>query len=397
MVGFLVLASGCSLRKADEPKARTVAPADFAAAQPSDEAAVETRATATAQAPDTGAKARASSRQPQIAVDATARPGVSTAIDAMVGQVNGRPIYAGQIFELSGNILTTRGKQTSRRAFRQEAEPIIRKSVYQIVLETLIVAEAEATLNPQQQMGLRHLLKEQREELIRALGSGSAKAADQRLRREGSSLDEKMEEIRKQAVIQNHMRQKIVPKINISRKDVRNYYRRHREEFNPKPGRTIHMIYTKDPETADKIDGLLNEGTPFLEIAGNADLNQYKPEQEGLYDQGLTGDQILVDPLNEPTLKLEAGQHTSRIVMGDRFCWVYVKTISTGKAQPLIEVQSQIRQFLYRQRHRQLTTQYHAELLAKGSLDPRGTAKDPLSVMVEALMEIAVNRYALPE
>ena len=392
MVGFLVLASGCSLRKADEPPARVVGPSDFAASQPSGESA-----TAPVEAQDTQPQAPASSNGPKTAAAAPVKSGVSTAVDAMVGQVNGRPIYAGQVFESIHDLLTTRGKRTSRLAFRREAEPIVRSRVFTIVLETLIMSEAEATLNPQQRMGLRHLLKERRAELIRALGAGSPEAADQRLRREGTSLDEKMEEIRKQAVIQNHMRQKIVPNINISRKDVRNYYRRHREQFNPKPGRTVHMIRTKDPAAADKIDSLLAEGTPFLEIAGNAELNEYKPEQEGLYDEGLTGDQILVDPLNEPTLKLEADQHTSRIAMGEGFCWVYVKTISTGNAQPLIEVQSQIRQFLYRQRHRQLTTQYHAELLTKGSLDPRGTAEDPLSVMVDALMEIAVDRYALPE
>jgi len=393
MVGLLALAWGCSPEKVDEPAARVVGPSDFAASQPSDASAAPAKANPIAGEP----KTPAASSRPQAAAAATVKPGVSTPVDAMVGQVNGRPIYAGRVFESIHEALAAIGKRTSPQGFRREAESKIRGAVFTIVLETLIVAEAEATLNPQQQMGLRHLLKEQRAELVRSRGAGSEKAADQRLRREGSSLDEKMEEIRKQAVIQNHMRQKIAPKINISRKDVRNYYRRHSEQFNPKPGRTIHMIHTKDPATADKIDRLLAEGTPFLEIAGNAELNQYKPDQEGFYDKGLTGDRILVDPLNEPTLALEADQHTSRIALGQKLCWVHVKTISTGKARSLIDVQSEIRAFLYRQRRRQLDREYHAELLRKGSLDPRGTGNDPLSVMVDALMEIAANRYAMPE
>ena len=198
-------------------------------------------------------------------------------------------------------------------------------------------------------------------------------------------------------MIRSHMSQKINPKINVSFKDVKRYYRRNQDKFVVKPGRTIHMIRAENAAAADRIDSRLADGDPFLEIAGDAELNQYKPAQQGLFGEGLQGEQILTKGLNEPMLKLEAGQNTPRIAMGDSFYWVYVKTISEGKAQTLTEVQGQIRFLLVNQRHRRLVREYHVELLRAGSLDPRGPESDPLSVMVDSLVEVAMSRYAQPE
>lgn len=388
------MASGCSLSRSDEPATRVLAPSDFAAAQPADYAVVTEAA---APAPVAAAVPKHPAPAPRPA-PAGGSPGVRHTVDAMVGQVNGRPIYAGKVFDPIHDQLATRSRQVSRPAFRDEARKIIKDRLLTIVIETLILAEAEAALNDQQRQGLLGLLKDQRAELIRLHGQGSAKIADLRLREEdGSGLDERVDEIRAQAIIQSHMRKELAPKINVSRKDIIRYYRGHPDEFNPKPGRTIHMIRTDDDADADAVDKLLAAGKPFLEVASDATLNNRKPGAAGLFGEGLIGEGVLTPELNGPMLKLQAGEHTSRISLGQSHIWIYVKTISTGEARTLNQVQAEIRRKLTNGQYNELVRKYHARLFAEGSFDPKGPANDPLLPMVDALLEVGMTRYALPE
>jgi len=313
------------------------------------------------------------------------------AVAAMVGQVSGRPIYASKVFEPIREQLMTRGKQVPRAKFREEATDIIRKRVDGLVIEGLILAEAERNLSEQERYGLLQMLKLERERLIRLFGQGAPALADARIREKtGRSLDEKVNDYRQEVVVSKYMREKLTPQINVTRKDINRYYTSHYDEYNPPPGRIIHMIYTGDAGNADKIDLLLKEGKPFLEVAADAKLNSNRPENEGLFAQPIQGDGQLIPLLNAPMLKLGEGEYTDRIVVGKRFYWIYLKTISTGKARPLREVQGQIENKLRNLQFNQLSYKFHDDLLRNGSYDSKES-------MVQTLVDIAVVKFALPQ
>ncbi len=315
----------------------------------------------------------------------------SIAVDAMVGHVNGKPIYANTVFEPMVQELTTRGKQVPRDRFRNEATAIISRRLNGMVIEALILGQAERNLKQQEEYGLRVILKKQREELIRKLGMGAESVADSRLQQsEGLTLDEKVDEIRAEALVKKYTREKIIPQINVSRRDIKRYYKRHYDEFNPPPGRKIHMIRTRDISKGARIDKMLAEGKPFLEIAGDSNLNEKDPDKQGLFFENIQDEKIFDNAkLNDPTLKLQADQHTERIKLGSSYYWIYVATISTGEVKPLKEVQADVEARLRIMQYNQLTGEYHRELFETGSYDP-------LDDMVDRLVEVAMNRFAMP-
>lgn len=321
---------------------------------------------------------------------ATSQP-ASYTLDGMVGQVNGQPIYAYTFFEPIHEQLATIGRREPRLVFQQRARELIIKRLDEIVFDALILGEAERDLSSQEQQGLQNMLKEQREEFLRQFGQGSLALANARLgEREGMTLDQKMTATRQKIIVQRYLRQKLLPKINVTRKDIERYYNDHLKEYNPPAGRTLRVIRAMDAAAADKIDKLLHAGTPFADVAGSR-INQYLPEQRGLLQDTNSGEKIFgPEPLNEALAKLKPGQHSPRVQLGESSWWVFLESINAGKARPLRDAQLEIEELLRRQRFQMLSQRYRQRLMSEGSFNS-------LDEMTEAMMRIALSRYATPE
>lgn len=316
-------------------------------------------------------------------------------VAGMVGQVNGRPIYASLVFKDIHEALQAMGRSTGTPgAFRIKATPLVASRLRQIVMDQLVLAEAERNLTEPQRYGLLQFLKAQREEIIRAMGEGSAKLADVRLREEsGIGLEEKVEETRQKAIVQKYLSDKLLPRINVTRKDIERYYMDNPDRFNPQPGRTVHLIRTSRKSAADRIEQELASGRSFLDIAGDSSLNEDSPEKQGLFGKGIKGDKPFGPAeLNEAMVKLREGEHSPRVEIKTssgavRYFWIHVAAISEGKHRTLQEAQSEIEQELRRQQFQALTEQYQDRLLKEGSYNS-------LEDMLSTLLDIAVTRYA---
>jgi|GEM_PF-1889018 len=334
------------------------------------------------------ARANSSSKQSSTTLSAT----TAYAIEAMVGQVNGRPLYSSEVFEPMHEQLKRLGETLSPSEFRRNAGALIAKRLEQQITDSLILGEAEQQLTPEQNYGLLQYLKERRQELVRSIGRGSVALTEGTLREtSGITLDQKMERTRQQVIVQSYLRDKLLPKVNVTRKDIERYYRRHEKEFNPPPGRTVHMIQTRKKSTADKIDLDLVEGKPFLELAADENLNDYEPKKQGEFAKAVTGDNIFGPAhLNEAVLKLQQGEHTERLELkkgSRRYLWIYLKTLSTGKGITLREAQTQIEEKLRQQQFSKLTEQYQDRLFENGSFNS-------IEQMMRKLLDIAINKYA---
>jgi hypothetical protein len=380
----LVGCGGVKQQLADRPQARVVTPADFVA-QPGDAPAATTSQQTAAPVQTAPTPATPTPVAPPMGDDR------AYTVDAMVGQVNGRAIYASAVFKDIHEQLLARGKAVPRAAFEREVSKIIAQRLQVIVLESLILGEAERDLTMQERQGLGALLKRQREDMIKRFGAGSRAVTDVRIRQlQGRSLDQALEDYRQEVLVKKYLDQHVMPKINVSRRDIERYYQRHYDDFNPPPTRTIHMIRTNDAARAENIDRLLNEGRPFLELAADESLNSYKAGDKGLFGADLPGNKIFgQDDLNEPTIALAEGQHTPRIERDNGNFWIYVAKIKREPPRPLREVQSDIEGLLRRQQYEQLTSEYHIELFEQGSFDP-------LDDMAIRLIDVAMARYAAP-
>ena len=306
----------------------------------------------------------------------------------MVGQANGQPIYAAQVFEPIEEQLIALGKTRPPAQFRYQARQLIQGQLGQIVLESLMLGEAERDLSAQEQAGLDYILKGRREELIRFWGEGSVAVAESRLVEEtGLDLKQTLEQERQKMVIQRYMHQKLYPKIHVSRKDIERYYQDHHGEYNPPVKRTLRLIRVHTAREADRVDQALQEGQPFERVASRPQ-NRYRSQDGGLMSEQAVGDEVFGQPqLNEAMRSLQAGQHSPRIEIEGSYWWVAVDEIDQSGGRSLREVQQEIEQLLRRQQFQLLTQRYRQQLVADGSYNP-------IEQMSDALVDVAMTRYA---
>src|SRR5690606_31306012 len=164
-LGLLAWGCGTPDKKA-EGQRRKLTPADFAAApgtrapSPQAQAAAAPNATTVtdaspvAEQPDT-------KPEPQAVSPTTSgrfAPPAPLTADAMVGQVNGRAIYASQVLAPIAPQLRSLGQSVSRAEFRRQADNLIRGELLRIITDALILGEAERDLTQQEHYGLLAML-----------------------------------------------------------------------------------------------------------------------------------------------------------------------------------------------------------------------------------------------
>lgn len=306
----------------------------------------------------------------------------------MVGQVNGQAIYAQTVFDPIAEQLSILGTSKPRAEFRQTADQLIAGRVNQLVLDSLILGEAERDLSPQEQAGLQQVLKKRLEELVRYWGLGSSAVADDELlEKTGKSLEETLDDARQQMIVQRYLRQKLVPKINVSRKDIERYYFDHYDQFNTAGSRTLRLCMVDSPAAAAKVKSMLQQGVPFEKVASIPE-NRYRSSEGGLMSQKAVGQEVFSQPqLNQAMVGLQAGQHSGPVQIDQTYWWVYVQAVEEGRAQPLRDVQLEIEEALRRQQFQTLTQQYRQKLFETGSYNP-------IEGMNQTLVEIAMNRFS---
>jgi len=399
-VASLLAVTGCAWVGLDRPAQRQpLAPADFARAEPTDDAPPPPRTastqagdvTVTRDAPaDPAPPTRTTTAPPTPTADA--EPSAEAlAVDGMVGQVNGEPIFARTVFEDLDAQLRARGAELPSSRFREEATQLVIDRLRTIVFDRLILGEAERDLSEREQMGLLNIIRRQREELIRDLGAGAEAVADERARQlKGRSLDEMVEQHRQSVVIQKFLQKKLYPRINVTRRDVERYYRDNYEMFNPPPGRLVRIIRA-EARHEERIASLLEEGQPFEKVASDARLNK-RPDNGGLWsEEPITGDEpFRFAAVNEALLALKEGEYAGPIDVMNEKWWIYLEELRTGEGQPLDgPVQLKIAAALRRQQYNDLVAEYRRELLREGSFTS-------LEQMASTLLEVAMARYASP-
>lgn len=309
-------------------------------------------------------------------------------IDAMVGQVNGQALYASQVLEPLAPLLIKDSERMDADVFRVATEKNISKRVEQIVFDALLLGEAERDLSSAERTGVRLTLKQQRSELIRKHGRGSPSVADQTLlEKTGKNLEKTLLEIRQKMIIGRYVQKTIMPKINVSRKDIERYYRSHPEEFNPPTKRVLRLIRVLNEEEAAKVDVQLEDGKKFAEIAADP-INRYNASKGGLMEA--EGDDVFrQEALNQALVKLKEGERSPRLKIdsnvGPSFWWVYLESVQT-KSISLADAQLPIERRMRLQRYQKLSLEYRKQVFRDGS---HNSTKE----MTRALVEIAMARF----
>ncbi|MEM9021251.1 MAG: peptidyl-prolyl cis-trans isomerase [Planctomycetota bacterium] len=319
------------------------------------------------------------------------RPQEALPVDAMVGHINGEAVYADQIFDINLVAqLESFGRRFDREEFRQNAVRIIRDRLNGIIINKLILGEAELNLKETQRRGIEARIQAEREELLRFYGQGSvAKAKAEFLKERGKQLDQHLVDFREELVIGSYVRSKVMPKIVVNQRDVERYYADNIEKYQQPDQRVVRLIIAVDNEAGDRIYSALGKGQPFDKLAENPELNRYNPGQAGSYQSGkaIPGDKVINKvSVNEALLLLDSGEYAGPIVEAGRTYFVQVVELTPGVQIDLADAQIKIEAILRSTQFERQALRFRMDLLKRGSYS------DP-NEMGQKLLDIAFARY----
>ncbi|MFW6336444.1 MAG: hypothetical protein ACOC3G_04890, partial [Phycisphaeraceae bacterium] len=232
-------------------------------------------------------------------------PQPTLAMDAMVGQVNGEAIYANQVIAPISDQLASLSDRLPRAQFLRRARQLVAGRVQQIVTDALLLGEARRSLTEGQRRQLRVILQRERERILREYGRGALAVAERNLQEEkGMGLDAFLRQREQEIIVQQFQRSQLLPRINVSRKDIARYYRENESTYNPPPVRDLQVLVADSREAARELR---------REIASNPSaLDAWLADDErGVeeIDMGKTaGNEVFGDErVNRAMLDLESG------------------------------------------------------------------------------------------
>lgn len=316
----------------------------------------------------------------------------SVVVDRLVGQINGRPLYASEFFEPMDTRFKREAERMEAREWLQMASKDIERALYDQLRDELLLAEFQSTLRPEERIGVLAFITSIREQVVSG-NLGAESLANQRLlEREGRTLDEKIQDIADRQFIAEQLRREIGGRVNVSYREVRQYYERNRAEFNPPPVAMLTNVRVpaRNAERIDRITSRLAAGDDFFDIVndeserGRFFAQEYEAElKDAPYEEArLFGP----DPLNNAARQLSPGETTPRIDFQGFAWWIHLDRFDQPEGKSLYEAQLEIEQKLLGERQNEELERYLTEIFGRGSFTD-------IREMQTRLLEFAALRY----
>jgi hypothetical protein len=313
-------------------------------------------------------------------------------VESLVGQVNGRPIFADAFFEPIEARLLRIAAMDNRAEARRGVVELVRARFEELIDSELVIAEAESGLSLEQKQGLFGWLLDLREEEIARRGGSLASAEQSVLEEQGLSLEEFMSRRRDMALASDLLRRKIEPRVIVSWREIELEYRRREAEFNPpatvRLGRIRLSERSDGRERIEEVRAKFAAGEGFAAVAaslGLADAGFWLELPWG--PEGVAGLE-LADDLRSSLEGVEVGDAGRPIERSGSVIWLGILAVDRPPGLSLFDpmVQLSLQESL---RARRFAVEQRRYLQ---SLRRRWVSED-IGKMRERLIAIAVDRY----
>lgn len=269
-------------------------------------------------------------------------------VESLVGQINGRPIFAEEIFRQIEAAVQLAAQDPNPDNARKQVDAIVRNAFRQQVESELILAEAESRLSPEMKVGLLGWLRDLQETTIAQRG-GTRASAEEALRDEMQMSVEEFVTFRKNAELtRDILRRKVEPRVVVSWRDVERLYSSRRAAYSPDPVYRLGRIRLSKESQADKVETvrkMLSEGAPFAEVADAVGI----PEHGFWRNVGLRDGRMQLGDLTEDLQKaiapLAPGKVSEPVEQRTAIAWYSV--VGT-EAPPTLSIYDQDLQLLLR-------------------------------------------------
>lgn len=404
-------------------------PTTLPATSPQSVASAGTR-TAAPRAKVSVPEAREGVKEISVETSAPSKPGqfpaaipteMTTLVDAKIGEINGRPIRVGEMFDAVGDRLSATARtrrfsvsdwmqaginpganpdrDVTERDWRIFAGALFARQLNLMLQDEVLTAEARAALKPAQKQGIAYFIREQTENERRRQG-GSRAELERSLREKNQNEQRFAKTIETRVLIEVQIEEKFRSRLKTSWKDVRLYYELNPQIYRPPLKARFRQIQVSadKAEAVEKVKSELSAGKPFEQVAALAE-NEYDrahgglaPDREfkGEYSQG----EFFASPAwNAAARQLKPAEFTREPIEGTDSIgkktvnWLYLESIidsSRSLSDP--EVQLSIARRLDQEALDAAINGYISKLKERASFTD-------IETMASLLVEIAAQRY----
>lgn len=313
-------------------------------------------------------------------------------VDSVVGQINGRPVYASEFFAPMDARLRSEAARLPPARWVEQTRQIVLNALRERMREELLLAEFQASLTREQRQGLLAFVGNLRQRLV-AENLGSESLASSRLEEaEGLTLDQKIQQQRDTEIIRAQLTRAVGDRLYVSWREIELEYERNYDQYNPAPIARLRMIQVPaaNTERVDAVREALASGTPFAEVASSS--SDFRASEGGLWTiaverGGYEATRIFApDELNRVAVGLSPGQVSEPFAWANSTVWLHLEAIEQPPTRSLYDAQIEIHNRLRFQRWQEEEGEYYVRLFGRASVTD-------LDEMFSRLMEIAVQRY----
>ncbi|USN98144.1 MAG: hypothetical protein H6810_08105 [Phycisphaeraceae bacterium] len=312
-------------------------------------------------------------------------------LDAKVGDINGRPVFASEFLSpLEGN-LRAKAREMGRDAWMQFAAGQIQTQLRSLITDELLRAEALSRLTVDQKAGLRRFLQDVRQNLISESG-GSQQLAESRLRREqGLTEQEYLRQHEERTLVRYTIQEEISDRVNVSWRDIVRRYRRDDAKYHPQPSAKFEImrVDAANEQAVAWVNDAIASGRPFSEIV-DSEYNTWSTEgRVSVIPFTPPRDQYeFFGPpeINSPAQTLAEGETAGPIPFKDALLWLHLDSIVQDSIS-LYDAQLDIAAQLRSERVNESLQEYIDRLLGRASVTD-------VNAMIRRLVGIAADRYA---
>lgn len=322
--------------------------------------------------------------------DIEARPGQPVVVDSLIGQVNGRPVYADEVLGPLADQLRAEYERMAWQQFQPVMERLVMQRLQEVVLNELFLAESRASMTQQQQHGLFAFMRTIEQDLVGKSGGVQSRAEQEVMAEEGRTIEEYLQLQEERVLIETLMNERVRPNAVVSWHDVEREYENRTPEFRPAAEILVGRIRLRmtDVETITAVQQRLDAGESFTDVAANVGMaNRGEWERFVLPKTGIKGLEI-ADAYKPVLEKLAVGGVSPALERGAWTMWFSLLERSQSPQRSLYDpdVQQQLQQELYGKAISKAQAEFINDVLQRGIYDE-------LSMMHRRALAIAATRF----
>jgi hypothetical protein len=321
--------------------------------------------------------------------------GPAVSADAMVGQINGKPVFASEILDpLDGRLAALTREVKVPQQWTRRAGEMIGNSLIERVRNELVVAEARNRLSPQERAGLLNLVG-RLQSFFQAQAGGSLEQAreDLQTRTGEESLDRILADERDQVLIRRLFNEAVEPNVRVPWSAVERYYRENPQQFSPAGEAVFRVVIAdaRDASVVERITLAAGDDAAFAGVAAseaNAFLRDKAGERRLPLTKPLSEQEVLgVKAINELAVALVPGSFLGPLEFpGGQRVWVRREQDVRPSSRSFDQAQLEIVAALTGARRQRETAEFTQTLLGTSSYTP-------IEPMVQQLINMAIARH----